>query len=85
MARLFPDFDPEKISVKPERDVARALVRDLPDDCLIYHSYCWLRRDQNGNRETLHEGETDFLILDPSNGILVLEVKGGNVSWTAPL
>lgn len=79
MARLFPDFDPEKISLKPERDVARALVRDLPDDCLIYHSYCWLRRDQNGNRETLHEGETDFLILDPNSGLLVLEVKGGDV------
>lgn len=79
MARLFPDFDPEKISLKPERDVARALVRDLPDDVLIYHSYCWLRRDQNGKRETLYEGETDFLILDPSNGLLVLEVKGGDV------
>lgn len=79
MARLFPDFDPEKISLKPERDVARALVRDLPDDVLIYHSYCWLRRDENGKRETLYEGETDFLILDPSNGLLVLEVKGGDV------
>ncbi|MEY4567052.1 MAG: hypothetical protein RLY14_2022 [Planctomycetota bacterium] len=79
MAVLFPDFDPEKISKKPERDVARALVRDLPSDCLIYHSYCWLRRDVNGKRETLHEGETDFLILDPAFGLLVLEVKGGDI------
>lgn len=79
MARLFPDCNPEDITLKPERDVARALVRDLPDDCLIYHSYCWLRREENGNRETLHEGETDFLILDPSFGILILEVKGGDV------
>lgn len=79
MARLFPDCDPEKITLKPERDVARALVRDLPNDCLIYHSYCWLRRDENGNRETLHEGETDFLILDPNFGILIIEVKGGDV------
>ncbi|WP_158261066.1 MULTISPECIES: nuclease-related domain-containing DEAD/DEAH box helicase [Pirellulaceae] len=79
MARLFPNLDPETITLKPERDVARALVRDLPDDCLIYHSFCWLRRDENGNRETLREGETDFLILDPNFGILILEVKGGDV------
>ncbi len=79
MARLFPDCDPETISLKPERDVARALVRDLPDDCLIYHSFSWLRRDQHGNRETLHEGETDFLILDPRYGLLILEIKGGDV------
>lgn len=79
MAKLFPHIDPETITLKPERDVARALVRDLPDDCLIYHSYCWLRRDRSGSRETLHEGETDFLILDPSFGLLVLEVKGGDV------
>lgn len=39
MARLYPNYDPESITLKPERDVARALVRDLPDDCLIYHSY----------------------------------------------
>lgn len=79
MAKLFPHLDPETILLKPERDVARALVRDLPDECLIYHSYCWLRRDENGKRETLHEGETDFLILDPNHGLLVLEVKGGDV------
>ena len=36
MARLYPEFDPEKTSLKKERDVARALVRDLPDECLIY-------------------------------------------------
>ncbi len=79
MARLFPDCDPESISLKPERDVARALVRDLPENCVIYHSYSWLRRDAHGNRETLHEGETDFVILDPNFGILILEVKGGDV------
>lgn len=38
MGRLIPDEDPENIPLKPERDVARALVRDLPDECLIYHS-----------------------------------------------
>lgn len=79
MAKLFPEIDPEEITLRPERDIARALVRDLPSDCLIYHSYCWLRRDVNGNRETLHEGETDFLIIDPAFGLLVLEVKGGDV------
>lgn len=79
MGRLIPDEDPENIPLKPERDVARALVRDLPDDCLIYHSYCWLRPDRDYHLDALLEGEADFLVLDPRNGLLVIEVKGGDI------
>ena len=79
MGRLIPEVDPETIEAKPERDVARALVRDLPDDCLIYHSYCWLRPDRNHCAEPLLEGEADFLVLDPRFGLLVIEVKGGDI------
>lgn len=79
MGRLIPDVDPEDILLKPERDVARALVRDLPDDCLIYHSYCWLRPDRDYQSEPLLEGEADFLVLDPRYGLLVIEVKGGDI------
>ena len=79
MARLVPDIDPESISLKPERDVARSLVRDLPDDCVIYHSYCWLRPDRNIVDGRVLEGEADFVILNPKKGLLVLEVKGGDI------
>lgn len=79
MARLVPDVDPNDIALKPERDVARALVRDLPKECLVYHSYCWLRPDRDYHMNSLLEGEADFLILDPRYGLLVLEVKGGDI------
>lgn len=82
MARLIPKVETDDISVKSERDVARCLVEQLPDDCIIYHSYPWLRSDRNdrGNT-TIKEGETDFVILIPSHGMLVLEVKGGVIDY----
>ena len=82
LARLIPKVEIEDISVKPERDVAKFLVDLLPDDCVIYHSYPWLRTDRNdkGNT-TIKEGETDFVIIIPSHGMLVLEVKGGEIDF----
>jgi len=82
LARLIPKVGIEDISVKPERDVARFLVELLPDDCIIYHSYPWLRTDRNdkGNT-TIKEGETDFVVIIPSHGMLVLEVKGGEIEF----
>ncbi len=84
MARLIPKVEIEGISIKSERDVARYLVDLLPDDCVIYHSYPWLKTDRNdrGNT-TIKEGETDFVILIPSHGMLVLEVKGGEIDYDA--
>lgn len=82
MAKLIPKIEIEDISLKPERDVARFLVDLLPDDCVIYHSYPWLRTDRNdkGNT-TIKEGETDFVVIIPSHGMLVLEVKGGEIEF----
>ncbi|MEZ8806044.1 MULTISPECIES: NERD domain-containing protein [Vibrio] len=82
MARLIPKVNIEDISVKSERDVARFLVDLLPDDCVIYHSYPWLRVDRNDKGSTtLKEGETDFVVIIPSHGMLVLEVKGGEIRY----
>jgi len=83
MATLIPKIDVDEIGLKPERDVARALIGQLPNDVRVLHSYPWLRPDRNdatGNT-TLHEGESDFLILWPKLGLLVLEVKGGEIVY----
>jgi len=82
LARLIPKIEIQDISVKSERDVAKYLVELLPDDCIIYHSYPWLRTDRNdkGNT-TIKEGETDFVVIIPSHGLLVLEVKGGEIKY----
>ncbi|TOB72078.1 hypothetical protein CGK00_22545 [Vibrio parahaemolyticus] len=82
LARLIPKINIEDISVKSERDVAKFLVDLLPDDCVIYHSYPWLKVDRNDKGDsTLKEGETDFVVIIPSHGMLVLEVKGGEINY----
>lgn len=82
MARLIPKVEVDEIGVKSERDTARFLIDQLPNDCIIYHSYPWLRSDRNdrGNT-TIKEGETDFVIILPSHGMLILEVKGGEIRY----
>ena len=81
MARLVPDIQIDEIENKPERDVARALIEQLPNQVTVYHSYPWLRPDRNDRtgKVTLREGEADFLVLWPELGLLVLEVKGGEI------
>lgn len=83
MARLIPKISIDEISLKPERDVARALVEKLPNDCIVYHSYPWLRPERNdrGSKTFLKEGEADFVVIIPSHGVLILEVKGGAIEY----
>jgi len=81
MARLIPLVEVNEISVKPERDTARALIAQLPEDVTVFHSYPWLRAERNDHdgKITLKEGETDFVIIIIDLGFLVLEVKGGEI------
>ncbi len=83
MLRLIPKIEIEKIPLKPERDVARALVNQLPDGCTIYHSYPWLKTDRNdyNHTSTLQQGETDFIVVHPDHGLLIIEVKGGEIEY----
>jgi len=50
-------------------------LKNLPDDWSIIHSVAWL--GQRGNRKV--DGEADFVLLHPSFGVVVLEVKGGGI------
>lgn len=84
MARLIPNVEIDRIYPISEQKVARALVEQLPQDCVIYHSYPWLHSNtHSGNppQKTLYEGEIDFVILWPEHGLLVLEVKGGKIDY----
>ena len=87
MATLIPKIEVDEIRQKPERDVARVLIEQLPSNVRVFHSYPWLRPDRNdytGN-VTLHEGETDFVIVWPELGLLVLEVKGGEIVYESDI
>lgn len=72
VAKVFPD------NRQPEHDSERrvlARLRELDDSWLVFHNIKWqaLRRDRQG------DGETDFALFHPRNGVLVIEAKGGEV------
>ncbi|GBQ25723.1 hypothetical protein AA0472_1861 [Acetobacter estunensis NRIC 0472] len=57
-----------------ERRVANALRR-LPDPWTILHHVSW--QSKRGGRQG--DGEADFIILHPREGVVVIEVKGGGI------
>lgn len=80
MARMIPETPKDFHGSKGEERVFRAL-RMLPDDVTVLHSLRWVHP---GNGRTLGErlggqGEGDFVLVDPARGIMVVEVKGGDV------
>lgn len=76
MAQIIPPTSPEQVEHESERPVLRALA-GLPDTYVVMHSYPWLRPERDRPDGSLREGEADFIILHPSRGLLVVEVKGG--------
>lgn len=76
MARMLPDVDPAQLEHTSEEPVYIALRDQLSADHVVLHSYPWLRP---WREDALAEGEADFVVLHPVRGVLVLEVKGGDV------
>lgn len=77
MARLIPIINPSEIVNSGERKIAEALVSQLPARVDVFHSFRWLRTE----KDHLVEGECDFVILDPNEGMLFIEVKGGSLTF----
>lgn len=78
MAVLIPtecDLTKRPIS---ERIVFDAVRKNLPNDWYVFHSFDYVAR---GLYEKRWDGEIDFLLYHPDKGILILEVKGGAVSY----
>ena len=78
MARLIPKIDPSDIENPGERKVAQALITQLQSRVEIFHSFHWMGDGRSG---TVVEGECDFVVLDPENGLLFVEVKGGSLEF----
>lgn len=77
MAKFFPNFEKIKNSSTPysELSVLRALQKSLSDDFYVYHSFSFLEK-----KDTLKEGEADLIIFHKQRGLLILEIKGGEIS-----
>lgn len=80
MARMIPTTVPDFHGSKGEERVFRAL-RSVPDEFLVIHSFRWLHPG-NARILTRHlgaQGEGDFVLFHPTRGVMVVEVKGGDV------
>src|SRR4051794_12636580 len=61
-----------------EAKLYRAFEEHLPEEFVCYHDRRFVRpRDRGG----VAEREADFIVAHPDLGVLVIEVKGGEVSY----
>ncbi|GAP11865.1 nuclease-related domain/AAA domain [Bellilinea caldifistulae] len=85
MARMYPQHFPEW-ALKDEKLSAEkkvyAALSTLPDNYTVFYHVAWqIRSLQQG----VEDGEADFIIAHPNKGILILEVKGGQIHYDANL
>lgn len=78
---MIPLLDGEQLQDLQSRAEARfyeVCHGQLPDDVLVIYSASWLYRNDRGR---VTEGEADFTFVSPAFGVLVVEVKGGGVTF----
>lgn len=78
MARMIPKQPKADTSSQAERRLFVAFESQLLHDYTVFHSVSWQLRDPSTG---VKDGETDFLIVHPSFGILIVEVKGGRIRY----
>ena len=71
MARLFPKIDPKEIANPGERDVAKALLEQLPRRVEVFHGFNWLVRTVT---DTFQGGDVTASWSNPKR-LLFVEVK----------
>ncbi|MCU0823981.1 MAG: NERD domain-containing protein [Leptospira sp.] len=80
MARIFPD----RLSTEyrqnhnspAELKLFDCLKANLSAEFTVFYNRTWINRNSEGKVE---QGEADFVIVHPTSGILILEVKGGRI------
>jgi len=77
MARIYPRTVDSDTASFAERKLHEAFARQLPDDYFVFHSARWQAYDKTYG---VQEAEADFILVSPSHGVLLLEVKGGNIA-----
>ncbi|MGE0677729.1 NERD domain-containing protein [Pseudolabrys sp.] len=80
MALFTPPIDPSTMEHGSEADVARAMLKCLSASYIVMHSLPWVNPARDDLDAPAREGEADFLILHRQYGLLILEVKGGEIT-----
>lgn len=74
MARLLGPIPVDKW----EREVLNQLKLQLPHDWLVISNVTWAFRGENG---FVNDGQSDFVVLVPNSGMVIVEVKGSKEIW----
>lgn len=83
MAKIYPERLPQSVIDDPKLSAERKTflaLKSLPGKFTIFYSIHWQTHTDDWG---VKEGEADFIIVHPDIGILVLEVKGGGISYSA--
>lgn len=81
MAVMFPALSEDAINSirsKAEGLIYRCCRDQLGPDIVVVHSLALIRTQ---GRLAPEDGEVDFVVFDPQRGALVMEVKGGGISY----
>src|SRR5262245_27773934 len=80
MACMLPKNPPDFHGSLGEERIFQALC-SLPNEVVVIHSFRWLHPGDARifTRHLGAQGEGDFVLFDPAQGVMVLEVKGGEV------
>ena len=84
MVKVYPEALPNRVRSDPKRSAEVRLYdelrRQLPDGWIVFYSVAWLGRTrENGNPQ---DAEADFIVAHPKHGVLLIEVKGGRISYS---
>lgn len=77
MARMYPrTLHGPDLKSEAEGKIFKALEERLGDPWEVFHSMAWVVRDKAGGSS---DGEIDFVLVHPEEGVICLEVKGGGI------
>ena len=76
MAIMYPD-KPHEFPPASREGIMFECLKNLSDEYYVFHSF----KIVNVIEETIFESETDFVIFNPTKGILCLEAKAGQIKY----
>lgn len=76
MARIYDGGGAGKTESQAELDLKVLFEQKLDPSYTVIHSVPWIARDPKARKA---KGEVDFVIAHPQHGVLLLEVKGGQI------
>lgn len=83
MAKMLPQLSELKLAQIAEKSKAEVTFykhcRDnLDNRYVVFFSVPWVGTDNKGK---VRDGEVDFMIFDPNSGFIVVEIKGGGITF----